>query len=85
MLIHDAQYTAAEFPARTGLGHSTVDYAIGLAQAAGAGRVVLFHHDPRRTDDELDEIARSVESAPVPVTLAREGDSLRLPRKIASA
>jgi ribonuclease BN (tRNA processing enzyme) len=85
VLIHDAQYTAAEFPARTGLGHSTVDYAIGLAQAAGAGRVVLFHHDPRRTDDELDEIARSVESAPVPVTLAREGDSLRLPRKIASA
>jgi len=39
---------------------------------------VLFHHDPRRTDDELDEIARSLESAPVPVTIAREGDSVSL-------
>ncbi len=78
VLIHDAQYTAEEFPARRAWGHSTIDYAIGLAEAAGVGRVVLFHHDPRRTDDELDEIARSLESAPVPVTIAREGDCVSL-------
>ena len=78
LLIHDAQYTAEEFPARRAWGHSTIDYAIGLAEAAGVGQLVLFHHDPRRTDDELDEIARSLESAPVPVTIAREGDSVPL-------
>ncbi len=76
VLIHDAQYTAAEFPARRTWGHSTVDYAVGLAEAAGAGRLVLFHHDPRRTDDELDDIAQSLESAPIPVTIAREGTSV---------
>lgn len=79
VLIHDAQYTAAEFPVRRAWGHSTIDYAVGLAEAAGAGRVVLFHHDPRRTDDELDQIARSLASAPVPATIAREGDCVPLP------
>ncbi len=78
VLIHDAQYTAEEFPARRAWGHSTIDYAIGLGATAGARRVLLFHHDPRRTDDELDQIARSVQSAPVPVTLAREGDCVPL-------
>jgi len=78
VLIHDSQYTAAEFPARCQWGHSTVDYAVGLAEAAGVGRIVLFHHDPRRTDDELDEIAKSMASAPIPVTIAREGQSVPL-------
>lgn len=78
-LIHDAQYTAAEFPARRAWGHSTINYAIGLAEAAGVGQLVLFHHDPRRTDDELDQIAQSLGSAPVLVTLAREGECVPLP------
>jgi len=78
VLIHDAQYTATEFPERCAWGHSTIDYAVGLAEAAGAGRLVAFHHDPRRTDDELDEIGRSLGSAPIPVTLAREGQSVPL-------
>ncbi len=79
VLIHDAQYTAAEFPARRTWGHSTIDYAVGLAEAAGARHLVPFHHDPRRTDDELDELAVSLRSAPVPVTLAREGICVPLP------
>jgi len=79
VLIHDAQYTAEEFPARRAWGHSAIDYAVGLAQAAGIGQLVLFHHDPRRTDDEIDQIAQSLRSAPVLVTLAREGDCVPLP------
>ncbi len=79
VVIHDAQYTAAEFPARRTWGHSTIDYAVGLAEAAGAGRLVLFHHDPRRTDDELDSIAQSLRFARVPVTIAREGICVQLP------
>lgn len=78
LLIHDAQYTAAEFPARQTLGHSTVDYAVSLADAAGVGEVMLFHHDPRRTDEELDQIACSWASASVHVTVAREGDVIGL-------
>jgi len=77
VLIHDAQYTAEEYPARRMFGHSTIDYALGLGTAADVGRVVLFHHDPRRTDDELDVIARSLKSS-IDVTFAREGQAVRL-------
>ena len=78
VLIHDAQYTAKEYPGRRTFGHSTVDYAVGLADAAGVSRVVLFHHDPRRTDDELDQIARSLSSSSVDVTVACEEQTIRL-------
>ncbi len=78
VLIHDAQYTAEEYPGRRTFGHSAVDYAVGLGEAAGVGRVVLFHHDPRRTDGELDLIASSWTSSSVDVTVAREEQTLRL-------
>jgi phosphoribosyl 1,2-cyclic phosphodiesterase len=78
LLIHDAQHTAAEFPQKSSLGHSAVDYAIGLAGAAGAKRVLLFHHDPPRTDDELDAIVAAHRNAPVPVEAAMEGSVIDL-------
>lgn len=81
VLIHDAQYTAEEYPARRTFGHSTVDYAVGMAHAAGVSRVVLFHHDPRRTDDDLDLIARLAASSSVDVTVAREEQTIRLEAK----
>lgn len=56
LVLHDAQHTAAEFPAVRHFGHSTIDYAIALARQAGVRRLVLFHHDPSRTDDQLDEL-----------------------------
>ena len=79
VLIHDAQYTAEEFPERRTWGHSAIDYPVGLAETAGAGQLVLFHHDPRRTDDELDVIAcAAAASSSIPVTAAHETQSLRL-------
>lgn len=57
LLIHDAQYVEAEWPSRAHFGHSTPGYAIGLAKAAGASRLLMFHHDPSRTDDELDQLS----------------------------
>jgi phosphoribosyl 1,2-cyclic phosphodiesterase len=53
VLLHDAQYTAEEYPSRVGWGHSTVEQAVRYARAAGAKRLVLFHHDPLRSDAEL--------------------------------
>ena len=34
LVIHDAQYTAAEYPAKIGWGHSTIEYAVDMAVAA---------------------------------------------------
>ncbi|MDD5627907.1 MAG: MBL fold metallo-hydrolase [Elusimicrobia bacterium] len=54
LLIHDAQYTDAEYRLTRGWGHSTFNDAVDLALAAGVKRLGLFHHDPDRTDDDLD-------------------------------
>jgi phosphoribosyl 1,2-cyclic phosphodiesterase len=56
LLIHDAQYTPEEFRARPGWGHSTVDYAVLVARESGARSLALFHHDPDRTDDDLERL-----------------------------
>lgn len=56
LLVHDAQYTTAEWERRSGWGHSTVDYAVLVARQAGARRLALFHHDPARTDDDIDAV-----------------------------
>jgi phosphoribosyl 1,2-cyclic phosphodiesterase len=56
LLLHDAQHTAEELPARVHFGHSAIEYAVGLAERAEVRRLVLFHHDPVRTDDELDAL-----------------------------
>lgn len=57
LLIHDAQYTEAEFAAKSTWGHCTIGYALHVAAAAGAKRLVLFHHDPEHDDDTLDLLA----------------------------
>jgi phosphoribosyl 1,2-cyclic phosphodiesterase len=56
VLIHDAQYVEQDMPHKHGWGHSLVSQACALAAAAEVKHLVLFHHDPDRTDDELDLI-----------------------------
>ncbi len=56
LLIHDAQYLTDEYPQKQGWGHSTIDYAVDAARWAGAARLALFHHDPTRTDDDVDAL-----------------------------
>jgi ribonuclease BN (tRNA processing enzyme) len=73
LLIHDGQLTRAEFAERSSSGHSAIDYAVGLAQEAGAKRLLFFHHDPARTDDQMDAIVAAYRRAPLPVEAAAEG------------
>jgi phosphoribosyl 1,2-cyclic phosphodiesterase len=74
ILMHDSFWYAEDFdPART-LGHASAEYAIGLAVAADAGQVLLLHHKPDRTDSELEKLAAWLRDAPVPVTLAADGE-----------
>jgi ribonuclease BN (tRNA processing enzyme) len=57
LLIHDGQFTAAEYAAgRAGWGHSSIEDAMAVAEACGARRLALVHHDPNRTDPELDRL-----------------------------
>ena len=79
LLFHDAQHTAEELPAVAPFGHSAMDYAVELGRRAGARTVVLYHHDPNRTDDQLDSCVAAFAGAGVAVIAAREGDVLDLP------
>ena len=77
VLIHDAQYYADDLPFKWGWGHSSIVDACDLAIAADVGHLVLFHHDPGRTDDALDalqDVARErLEPHGIACTAAYEG------------
>jgi ribonuclease BN (tRNA processing enzyme) len=55
VLVHDATYTSDEYDQHRGWGHSTYEEAVTLALDAGVEHLVLFHHRPERTDDEVDQ------------------------------
>lgn len=59
VLSHDAQLTEPERAERAGWGHSTMGDACALAAAAGVRRLVLFHHDPSRTDEAVDALCEA--------------------------
>jgi ribonuclease BN (tRNA processing enzyme) len=56
LLCHDAQYRPDEMPVKWGWGHSLVSQACALAIKAEVDGLLLFHHDPARTDDEVDTL-----------------------------
>jgi CheY-like chemotaxis protein/phosphoribosyl 1,2-cyclic phosphodiesterase len=58
LVIHDAQYTPEEFPSKKNWGHSTYEYAVGMAAAAGVRQLALTHHDPFHDDAFVAEIER---------------------------
>jgi len=58
LLIHDAQYTQQEYDtSRRGWGHSPIEHVIKSAMRSNVKRLALFHHDPMRTDVQIDELA----------------------------
>lgn len=60
LIIHDAQYLASEYAAKQGWGHSTVEYAVTIAKAARADQIALTHHDPTRTDEQIDAYLKRI-------------------------
>ena len=54
VLVHDTTYTTEEYDHHRGWGHSTYRDGVDLALQAGVETLVLFHHEPRRTDEEVD-------------------------------
>jgi phosphoribosyl 1,2-cyclic phosphodiesterase len=89
LLIHDAQYTPDEYEGRNGpcfkgRGHSTYRMAVDAALDGRVGRLALFHHDPDRSDEDIDrlwtdaraymdEAAAARRQSPIPVEMAFDG------------
>jgi phosphoribosyl 1,2-cyclic phosphodiesterase len=53
VLVHDAQYSAAEYVEHVGWGHSALTHTLAFATVAGVRRLVTFHHDPGHDDATL--------------------------------
>jgi phosphoribosyl 1,2-cyclic phosphodiesterase len=80
LLLHDAQYSEGEYPGHVGWGHSTPRMAVRLAQEAGVKHLVLFHHDPAHSDEQVEALfdeARAM-AGDLVVSVAKEGDVLTL-------
>lgn len=73
VVIHDGMYTNAEYSKYKGWGHSTWEHVVELCQKANVKTPVIFHHDPRRTDDDLDEIAFAAQAINPHAVVAMEG------------
>lgn len=79
LLIHDAQFLPEEARLRPNWGHSTWVDALALAEAAQVARLALFHHDPGRSDQEVDRIVAAASAqASMDVFAAAEGSTLTL-------
>jgi len=85
LLIHDAQYTAEEYPDKVGWGHSSVEYAVKIGQFARTKKVALSHHDPLRDDDAIDRLVARARaklrqsSSSLDVFAASEGQIVDVP------
>ncbi|HYS16637.1 MAG TPA: diguanylate cyclase [Candidatus Binatia bacterium] len=84
LVIHDAQYTDEEYRDKVGWGHSSLEYAVDVALAAGVERLVLFHHDPAHDDaamERMEAMARAHvgrRGQALEVLAAREGLELQV-------
>lgn len=82
MLIHDAQYSAAEYENKKGWGHSSVNDAYLYGVLCGVKQLLLTHHDPARSDKKLDELFanfRQGTGLQLQTQLAKEGEQFQLP------
>ena len=71
LLLHDAQYSLAEYPQHVGWGHSALEHTLAFARLAGVRHLVTFHHDPAHDDDDIDRMTcEAVAAARVPCTVA---------------
>jgi phosphoribosyl 1,2-cyclic phosphodiesterase len=77
VLFHDAQFADDEYPHHVGWGHSCIEHAVCFAGKAQVKHLVLFHHDPYHTDDELevllDHARKRWQADESCICLAREG------------
>lgn len=90
VLIYDSQYTPEEYrgeagPSKVGWGHSTWEEGVRLARVADVGRYVLFHHDPKRTDEGVAELERQAQRRFTASVAAREGMVIELGKEARAA
>lgn len=78
VLIHDSQYTKSELVQKFTWGHTAVPYCVNLAERCNVKTLMMFHHDPMRTDDEVRALAATLYSDTVDIQIGVEGLEIQL-------
>ncbi|MGH2984605.1 MAG: hypothetical protein ACRDK5_10190 [Solirubrobacterales bacterium] len=84
ILLHDGQYTDAEYPTRRGWGHSSLSDTLTFAQRSEAEQMLLFHHDPDHDDARLEALEGEAAErwsgldGQGAMAMAREGEAIEL-------
>ncbi|HQI16990.1 MAG TPA: MBL fold metallo-hydrolase [Bacillota bacterium] len=73
LLIYDSYFTDAEYPAHKGWGHSTWEEGLALQEKAGVRQLLLFHHKPERSDEEMAALESKIIGKHPMAKAAREG------------
>ena len=79
VLVADSAYTPEEYQAKKGWGHGTFDGCIQLAKDAEVKILYCTHHEPTRSDDDLEKVfaaalsRHSIDLGGLDVRLAQEG------------
>jgi phosphoribosyl 1,2-cyclic phosphodiesterase len=86
LLVHDAQYLPTEISPHRGWGHSTYEEVVKLAVEAQVEALILTHHDPGRSDEQVrhivelaQELAADEGATGLLIDAAREGHGHQIP------
>jgi phosphoribosyl 1,2-cyclic phosphodiesterase len=61
VLVIDATYTHEEYEKKRGWGHNSIHHAVWFAGEAGVKHVIFTHHEPIRTDEDVDDMLQMAE------------------------
>ncbi len=78
LLLLDGQYLSEEYGRTKGFGHSTIDRSVAIAARCNAAKTLLIHHDPNRTDEQLDALEQTVIQRYPTIRFGREGEEVFL-------
>jgi ribonuclease BN (tRNA processing enzyme) len=78
LLIYDTHFTPEEYGSRRGWGHSTWLEAVRVARRASVKKLILFHHEPNRTDEQVEHLAALAREHFPDTIAAREGLTIQV-------
>ena len=76
LLLYDGQFTVKESVVKKSYGHSTAEKGVELMERCGAKRLLLIHHDPQASDEEL--LRRERQFNNESIRYAREGEEIEI-------
>lgn len=81
ILVAECQYTEEEYVKKVGWGHSSIEQVVRISKMFGVKNLFTFHHDPMRTDKELEAMikrARRISGKNLKVYAAKESMTFKV-------